>query len=201
MTKRIGIFSGIFDPVHGGHLAFALKAIQAASLDRVYFLPELKPRRKIHPTHFVHRLELIRIATKSYEKLEVLELPDRTFSAHKTLPRLRKIFPNDELWLLVGSDLAHYLPSWPHIDVLLSDMKLIVGMRPPDTPEKAQKYLKKLSTVPQNSYIITGQLNSVTSTGIRQALQANKTPHGLVASTQDYIKANWLYSTVSSDNL
>ncbi len=202
MTKqKIGIFSGSFDPVHGGHLAFALKAAQTARLDKIYFLPELKPQHKAHTTHHAHRLALLKIATKPYGKLEVLELPDRSFSVAKTLPRLKKKFKNDELWLLLGSDIAQYLSSWPHVDRLLTEMKLIIGIRQSDNPGKVQKDLKKLSAVPKGSYIIDSQLSSITSSQIREALKSNKPAQGLLVSTKKYIKKHWLYSAVSSANL
>lgn len=35
MTKKIGIFSGTFDPVHPGHISFALDAAKAAGLNKV----------------------------------------------------------------------------------------------------------------------------------------------------------------------
>jgi hypothetical protein len=36
---RIGIYSGSFDPVHAGHIVFALKAQKIAGLDEIYFVP------------------------------------------------------------------------------------------------------------------------------------------------------------------
>ena len=199
--SKIGIFSGSFDPVHGGHIAFALQAAISAKLDKVYFLPESKPPHKQHPTHIAHRLALLKIATKPHAKLEILELPDRTFSVTKTLPRLRKIFKNDDLWLLLGSDSAKYLSKWEHIDLLLTNMKLIIGIRTPDDFAIVQNYLNKLPSVPKNSYIIKGQLNSVTSSQIRDAVKNNKPAQGLLTSTKGYIKKHWLYAGVSSGKL
>ncbi|HVI69805.1 MAG TPA: adenylyltransferase/cytidyltransferase family protein, partial [Magnetospirillaceae bacterium] len=62
--KRVGVFSGTFDPVHRGHLAFALSAQKRAQLDTVVFLPEHSPRGKIAVGSFTHRLEMLRLATK-----------------------------------------------------------------------------------------------------------------------------------------
>src|SRR5437867_6044622 len=39
LTPRIGVFGGTFDPVHVGHLAIALAALEAVPLDRVLFVP------------------------------------------------------------------------------------------------------------------------------------------------------------------
>ncbi len=199
--SKIGIFSGSFDPIHGGHLAFALKAAQEANLDKVYFLAELKPRRKTHPTHFAHRQQLLKIATKPFPKLGVLELPDKTFSTNKTLPRLKAKFQDAQLYMLLGSDLAKYLPNWPHIDLLLADMKLIIGVRKLDSVQKVQKNLGKLKKVPKGSLIITSQLSDVSSKQIRESLKKNKPAHGQLKSTETYIKKNWLYSAISADNL
>src|SRR6185295_10705588 len=104
--KRIGFFSGTFDPIHKGHIAFALQALEAAELDRVYFMPEAKPRRKEGMTHYGHRVAMLRLALRPHKNLKVLEVPDRQFSVQRTMPRLKTRFKNDQLFLLMGSDAA-----------------------------------------------------------------------------------------------
>ena len=81
--SKVGIFSGTFDPVHAGHIAFALEAMESAGLDKVYFLPESMPRRKSGVTHYAHRLAMLELALKPYNKLSILELPDKQFSVVK----------------------------------------------------------------------------------------------------------------------
>ena len=39
MKSRVGVFGGTFDPVHVGHLAIALAALESIPLDRVLFVP------------------------------------------------------------------------------------------------------------------------------------------------------------------
>jgi len=41
--SRVGIYSGGFDPVHAGHIVFALKAQKVAGLSQIYFVPERRP--------------------------------------------------------------------------------------------------------------------------------------------------------------
>ncbi|MEI8338988.1 MAG: adenylyltransferase/cytidyltransferase family protein, partial [bacterium] len=86
MKNRIGIFSGSFDPVHEGHIEFALQAIKVAKLDYLYFLPDIEPRHKSDVTHVAHRLEMLNLAIKPHPSLRVLELPDKKFSIATTLP-------------------------------------------------------------------------------------------------------------------
>ncbi len=39
LKARVGVFGGTFDPVHVGHLAIALAALESVPLDRVLFVP------------------------------------------------------------------------------------------------------------------------------------------------------------------
>ncbi|HEU5121705.1 MAG TPA: adenylyltransferase/cytidyltransferase family protein, partial [Candidatus Saccharimonadales bacterium] len=67
--RRIGIYSGTFDPVHYGHIAFAASAIRACNLDEVVFLPEPQPRYKAGVTDIAHRLALLTMATAAQSNL------------------------------------------------------------------------------------------------------------------------------------
>ena len=54
LRARIGVFGGTFDPVHVGHLAIALAAVESVPLDRMLFVPAAfaaegpRPDRKRH---------------------------------------------------------------------------------------------------------------------------------------------------------
>jgi nicotinate-nucleotide adenylyltransferase len=71
-NNRIGIYSGTFDPVHSGHISFALQSLKAAKLDKVYFLPERRPRNKQQVEHFGHRVAMLKRAIKPYPEFNVL---------------------------------------------------------------------------------------------------------------------------------
>src|SRR3546814_8156923 len=89
MTK-IGIYSGSFDPVHSGHISFALHAKQAANLDEVYFLQECMPSNKPFVEHYGHRVAMLNRATKPYKDINIIELVAKNFTILKTLPRLKQ---------------------------------------------------------------------------------------------------------------
>src|SRR5262249_6224728 len=105
-TSRIGIYAGTFDPVHSGHGAFALEAIEASRLDEIYFLPERQPRGKQQVEHFGHRTGMLERALKPHPRLKVMELVDANFSVRRTLPQLRRRFAGSELVFLFGSDIV-----------------------------------------------------------------------------------------------
>src|SRR5687768_3694646 len=129
--RRIGIFAGAFDPVHSGHIAFALQALKEAKLDVVVFLPERRPRDKPEVEHFAHRAAMIKRAIRPYRRLSVLELADRNLTVRKTLPQLEELFRGNELVFIVGADAALSIPAWAYAGRLLGGNGLFVGARSP----------------------------------------------------------------------
>lgn len=196
--SKIGIFSGTFDPVHGGHIAFALDAIKAAALDKVYLLPEARPRRKQGVTHYAHRLAMLKLALKPYAKLDVMELPDKQFNVTRTLPRIKKKLPDSELHLLIGSDTLGFLNTgqWPDTELLLSQVKLIVGVRSSHDAEVSKRLLEEMNS---DGLVAEAAKPGASSRDIRRAIgQGRSHPHAL-KSLDGYIKRNWLYAKVPNE--
>jgi nicotinate-nucleotide adenylyltransferase len=139
----IGIFSGTFDPVHSGHIAFCRAAVQAATLEKVVLLPEAAPRGKSPVTSLAHRRAMLELATAADPHLEVLTLPDKRFSVARTLPRLQQLFAGHKLSLLVGSDVVQtFAHRWPGLETLLAEMELIIGLRAGDTASTVEGLLE-----------------------------------------------------------
>ncbi len=195
---RIGIYSGTFDPVHKGHIAFALEAATQASLDAVYFAPEIKPRRKHHVTHFAHRLKMLELAVRSQPKLKTLELPDANFSVSKTMPRIRAKFPNDEIVLLLGSDLFLNLKHWPNYASLIDSVELVVGLRSSDNITSLEEYEATLRGAYKKITFIQTSKFDVSASKIRNTLIASKTSEDLTTSVTDYALKHWLYHDIKT---
>jgi nicotinate-nucleotide adenylyltransferase len=198
MTKpKIGIFAGAFDPVHSGHIFFALEAIKTAKLDKVIFLPERRPPRKQGVEHFGHRTAMISQAIKPYDKLELLELPDMFFNATRTLPQLRKKFPASELFFLVGSGNVKGMnrANWSEdsIERYFKAGNLIIALREEDDLASLKHSLASLPAAPKKIAIISTPNKAISSSKIREALRDNKTAVGLLPSVYRYVKNQWLY--------
>jgi nicotinate-nucleotide adenylyltransferase len=193
--KRIGIFAGSFNPIHAGHITLALKAIDVASLDMVYLMPERLPRHKSKLEHFGHRSAMISRAIRPHSKLALLELPERRFDVAKTLTSLERRFVGDQLVLLMGSDVVLGLKDWPGISKLLSRCELIIGMR--DTEQKSQ-VVDALTSLPVKFkfQLIDSHASGVSSSSIRQALARSTTTAGLLPSIADYARSEWLYVSI-----
>lgn len=195
--SRVGIYAGTFDPVHSGHITFALQSIQAANLDTIYFLPERRPRGKGQVEHFGHRVAMINRAIKPHPQFDVLELVDVSFSVERTLPFLKKNFPNAELVFLFGSDVVPGLSDWPNADKLLESGELVVGLRNQDNRESIHKIIEKWPKPPKAVTLFDSYAPDVSSGRIRDALRRRKAAKGLLKSVERYSDHHWLYVSLA----
>ena len=194
--KRIGIYSGTFDPVHAGHIAFALQALEMASLDRIYFLPERRPRYKPGVEHFAHRVAMLKQATVPYQQFYVLEAVDTAFTVKRTLPMLKQKFKRDQLVFLFGSDAVADLPNWPYSAQLLSSSELVIAAREGKNTTDLQAAISAWTVQPQAAVMLTSFAPLVSSTIVREALRARQPAAGLLQSVARYSDHHWLYISV-----
>jgi nicotinate-nucleotide adenylyltransferase len=194
---RIGIYSGTFDPVHAGHIAFALQAMQAAKLDTLYFLPERRPRSKKHVEHFGHRVAMLKQALKPHPKLDLLEFDDVSFTIARTLTKLEVMFPDSQLVFLVGSDVAEHMNKWQHLDRFFATSEILVGIRDTHDAEHLQGIIADWPVKPLNVQSIKSHAATVSSGKIREALRTRKKAEGILSSVSKYSNDNWLYISVA----
>lgn len=200
MTKRVGIFSGTFDPVHQGHVAFAQQALRSCQLDKVFFLVEPRPRRKQGVRAFEHRQHMVQLAIHHEKSLGSIVLEQDRFTAHKTLPLLHARFKGSELYMLMGDDMLQHLGEWPHVDELLSDVEFIIGVR----RQNEENVLKKFQTLEETRGLKLGYKifqapeSSYASQKIRLALKKGHEPEGLSKQVRSYISEHGLYASESA---
>jgi nicotinate-nucleotide adenylyltransferase len=194
---RIGIYAGAFNPVHTGHIAFALQALRSAGLDEVVFLPERQPRYKPDVEHFAHRTAMIKRALRPYRNLSVLELVDRHFTVSRTLPQLQSLFAGNELVFMAGSDTALGIPRWQYSKRLLTTSGLVIGVRSEHQMEAIEAAIAQWPVKPRELEIIQSYASDVSSADVRQALRTGTHTKGLLSSVGRYARREWLYITVT----
>lgn len=195
--QRIGIYAGTFNPVHSGHIAFALQAMLNTGLDKVYFLPERRPRNKPDVEHFAHRVAMLKQAVKPHPQFEVLELVDVAFTIDRTLPKLRKLADKGQLVFLMGSDIAEQVPAWQNADALLQEAELVVGIRQRDNAARVYKKLFGWKVQPKELHVFTSFAADISSREVREALYQRSSAPGLLASVRQYSNRNWLYISLA----
>jgi len=195
--RRIGIYAGTFDPVHAGHLGFALQAIQAAELDKVYFLPERRPRGKTGVEHFGHRVAMLQRAARPHPQFGVLELDDVSFSVARTLPRLQQRFAGSQLVFLFGSDILAALPDWPNAAQLLTSAELVIGLRAQEDRQQLHRLIEAWPAQPKALTMFDSYAPDVSSGSVRQALAQRRPAKGLLTSVERYSDRHWLYISLT----
>lgn len=195
--KRIGIYAGTFDPVHAGHIAFAVQAMQVAKLDKVYFLPERRPRAKQQVEHFGHRVAMLNKAIKPHPQFEVMELVDVSFNTERTLPFLKNQFPGADLVFLFGSDVIPGLADWPKADRLLKSGELVIGLRSQNDRAEIHSIVEAWPVQPKTVTIFDSYAPDVSSGKVRDALRKRKATDGLLKSVERYSNHNWLYVSLA----
>lgn len=194
---RVGIYSGAFDPVHAGHVAFALQAMQTAKLDQVVFLPERRPRNKPGVEHFAHRIAMLKAALAPHPDLAVMELVDKNFTVRRTYRTLEQVFQGAELVFLMGSDAALVLPVWPQADRLLKRSGLVIGVRSDHRREEVMRAVKSWPMAPQSLAVFDSFAPHISSSQIRHALRSDRYAEGLLSSVRRYATRQWLYVSPS----
>ena len=134
---RIGLFGGTFDPPHLGHLAAALAARDQLELDLVLFVVANDPWQKIEAgievTPAQHRLKMVKVAVSEFEGLRAddseINRGGLTYTS-TTLQEMKVLFPNSDLFLLVGGDVATELDTWKDTEFIRDNTTLVVVDRP-----------------------------------------------------------------------
>ena len=142
---RIGIFGGSFNPVHNGHTHLAKTAAAEFSLDRIFFVPSrISPHRSM--TEYAaaeDRLEMLRLACANEPLFEVCDYElrsDRVSYTIYTIEYFRSRFPDDELFLLVGSDMLLSFDKWFCYEKILAQAQaFLTAQRAKYEREKARR--------------------------------------------------------------
>jgi len=140
MGQRVGIFGGTFDPIHVGHLVAAVNAKDAVSMDRVLMVVANVPWQKadLRPVSSAEdRLDLVDAAVRGVTGLEASRLEiDRGGESYTadTLEQLHRDGPDDELFVIVGWDVARDLATWERHQEIQRLATLVVVNRPGTRP-------------------------------------------------------------------
>jgi len=141
---RRGILGGTFDPPHLGHLMLAEAAYRKLCLNEVVFIPAGQPwvKASLPVSPAADRLAMVKLAVagKPYFSINGIEVmrpgPSYTW---QTLDELRRLYPGDELYFILGWDNLTSLPSWHQPGRIVKSVCLVaapkVGAPRPDLHE------------------------------------------------------------------
>lgn len=202
---RVGILGGTFNPPHLAHLACAQEAHAQLGLDRVLLMPAGEPPHKTlapgDPTP-EQRYELCRRAVAGDERFAVsrveLERPGRSYTAD-TLALLREQAPDDELFFVVGGDMAQSFPSWHEPERVLALATLAVAERRDAKREQIERALAPLAGSARVRYLDMPRID-VSSSELRARVADGRPIRYLVPdAVAETIAAEGLYRSVRGE--
>ncbi len=129
---RLGVFGGTFDPVHVGHLAIALAALESAKLDRIVFVPARRsPLKGRGPAAGeADRLLMLEAAVKDEPRFAVSRVELEREGPSYTVDTLEALRADGELFLILGSDALADFPRWRSPERIRALAKILVARRP-----------------------------------------------------------------------
>lgn len=196
---RVGLMGGTFNPIHIGHLRMAQEAMDAHQLDQVWLIPNGRPpHREVLDTSPEDRHMMTLLASLEHSGLRVsrVEIDDPTQPySFQTVERIKRQFPDLELFFLTGADaVLNYV--WKNFDQLLGNVcGFIVCSRPGFDWEKLKEKLKaeNLAHLDRMKYLEIPMLE-ISSTDIRARVQLGRSLRFLVPrAVEEYIHRQKLY--------
>jgi nicotinate-nucleotide adenylyltransferase len=194
--KKIAYFGGTFDPVHRGHIAVAMDALDSIGLDEICFLPAqhnpLKPNAPL--ASFEQRLQMIELAIEGYESLTCsdleIQLPQPSYTV-RVVEKLLDEHPDDDIHWIIGADQIESFHKWHRIEELCSLVTFLILERPGyELDVHALSRLRRLryEKVPNRHM-------DMSATEVRSLIVENKCPQELLnEKVLAYIQKNNLYS-------
>ncbi len=202
---RIGIFGGTFNPPHPGHKHLAEEIKVKAKLDKIIIIPACTPPHKVSKdlADSAHRIKMCELLFNDdfYEISDIeIKRQGKSYTVD-TVTELKEIYPEDELFLIIGADMLMCFDRWYRYEEILSQVTLCVAVR--DNEVKTAD----LSDFAKNALGLDGNKGEIiisdvepwicSSTAVRDYL-AESYGSGrkvLTAEVSDYIRLNLLYDS------
>jgi nicotinate-nucleotide adenylyltransferase len=167
--KKIGIYSGSFNPIHFGHIELAKYLINKNLVNEVWLVvsPQNPLKKESDLTKDILRLEMAEIALRGEKKIKVSDvefhLPKPNYTID-TLNFLQRKYPENKFCLLIGADNVPIFDKWKNYVEILQRFTVIVYPR--------ENFGQKSELYPQMQFIDAPKFN-ISSTQIRRRLAQN----------------------------
>lgn len=192
--KKIGILGGTFNPIHNGHLMLAKEAYEQHNLDKVWIMVSPNPPHKAGTTivDVTHRNNMVKVAIEPYGFMELSDYEQRRegyIYTAETLTLLKKDYPENEYYFIIGGDSLENIEKWYHPEIVLANCILLAAGRDDLFNEALISRINELNEkYNADIRMVKMQPMDVSSTEIR-AGDFDDIPD----SVRNYIKENQLY--------
>lgn len=207
---RIGIYGGSYNPPHIGHCLAASEMVRHLELDRLIIMPAATPPHKALPEGSPSpedRLALCRLSFAGIPQAEVSDLELRRLGPSytvDTLRELRAVYPTDELFLIMGTDMLLSFDQWRSPEEIAGLATLAVMHREEDEKlwnqvrEKAARFSLEMKA---KIVLVQNRCVEISSTTVRRLLAMGAPGYLEPAAERLILDRGWYLSGADLKNL
>jgi len=195
--KKYGFFGGAFNPPTFAHINLAKQAIIEFELDKIFFVPVGNTYKKDGLIDEKHRFNMLKEITYNENNLDVLDIElnkNIEYKAIDIFKLIEKVYPNDNLYFLMGGDNFDKISTWKSSNKLVKDFKFIIFDRDINHTEILGNN-KLLMENKENFYFIENiKYKDINSKSVRKLIKNNQDISSYVPKeVVEYINKNNLY--------
>ena len=197
--ERIGIYGGSFNPPHVGHIRASQYAMEALKLSKLLLVPACTAPHKTLPPNSPtpqQRSQMLRIAAGVGMEVCDIELcRGGTSFTYETVEQLRKQYPEQELVLLMGTDMFLSFLTWREPQRILRNASIGVFCRgEKGENETIREQKQKMEEMGAVVYLVENPVTAISSTQLRRMLVFQCADSFLPEGVGDFIRENHLYA-------
>ena len=132
--KKVGIYSGSFNPIHHGHIMLANYLVEFSDLDELWFVvtPQNPLKKKEDLLDDDERLKMVQLALGDDSRFHVsdieMHLPTPSYTIN-TLTALSEQHPDCEFVFICGMDSLQNFKNWREYQRILDNYEILVFPR------------------------------------------------------------------------
>lgn len=196
---KIGVFGGTFNPIHNAHINLAKQFLTALKLDKILIVPTFVPPHKEakNLAQAQARLDMCGLAIGDIAQFELCDYEIKksdTSYTYQTLEHLKKVYPEDSLYLLMGSDMFLTLQEWKNPRRIMELAYICAGSRSKGEYLRITQHKPFLEKMGARCIVVGIEPVEMSSTEIRDRIKSKENMQVyLPQKVMDYIEANSLY--------
>ena len=196
---KIGVFGGTFNPIHNGHIKLLKLYYKELGLDKIIVIPTNIPPHKAaeNVADSIDRLNMLNLAFCEFPYVEIsdieLKMSGKSYTVN-TLTELKKLYPEDELYLIVGGDMFLCFETWKDYEKILSMCTLCSAPREIGEYTALKECQKKLDPNKSSTILLDSEVLVLSSSEIREKIKTNSDLDKLIPQkVLEYINQKGLY--------
>jgi len=177
---RLGIYIGSFNPPHKGHIGIVNYLLNNDIIDKVLIIPTKNYWDKQDLVDIKDRINMLKFYEKENIKIDTKN--NHYQYTYELMRKLKKDYPKDSLYLIIGADNIIDFNKWKNYQELLNYPIIIMNRNGIDI----DSYLKKY----KGNFIVLKDFNmDISSTTARNKIDSELLDNEVIK----YIRENHLY--------